>query len=131
MRTTPVARLVFAITVAVVAVDQKTIAQDDLQPGQLAIDSGNFDGAIDFFSFKLSADPKNSAAHAGRGMAYLRKGDVKNALTDFNEAIRLDPKFSRGYADRARLNLALHENDKALTDASKAVQLSPTSSDAY
>src|SRR5216684_93755 len=96
--------LVVAIAIAALCSNFRAIAQDDMQTGQQAIDQGNFDGAIDFFSFKLSVDPKNAAAYNGRAMAYLRKGDVKNALSDFAEAIRLDPRFARAYAGRARLH---------------------------
>ena len=99
--------------------------QDELQAGELAIEQGNFDEAIDFFSFRLDIDPKNGAAHTGRGMAYLRKGDVQNALNDFTEAIRLDPKAERAYAGRARSNLGLHEDDKVIADTSKAVEINP------
>ena len=125
------ARLLVVFAIGLLCCNSASFAQGDLQDGEVAIKQGNFNAAIDLFTFKLNVDPNNAAAHTGRAIAYLGKGDTENARSDLDEAIRLNPKAVAAYVGRARLHLGLNDNDKAIADASKVIELNRKSSDGY
>jgi tetratricopeptide (TPR) repeat protein len=76
-------------------------------------------------------DPKYAPANAGRGDAYVGKGDLDHAIAAYSEAIRLDPKYALAYADRGLAYRAKGDLDHALADADAAITLDPKLAVAY
>ena len=79
--------------------------------GRAALDSGNNEQAVAYFSevIRLNPNPNNAAdlqnlswTHNNRGVAYLRIGNFDQAITDFEVALRLNSNN-----ENARNNLAL------------------------
>jgi Tfp pilus assembly protein PilF len=70
-----------------------------------------------------AARRRSRSSHAGRAVAYLRKGNVDRALPDLNEGLRLDPKHSggRGYHYNKK-----GDYERALTEVNEALRATPT-----
>ena len=61
------------------------------QQGSIArSDAVLFDQAVDYFTKKLAADPKDSHALTARGLALLSRNEGDKALVDLDRAIQLD-----------------------------------------
>lgn len=83
---------------------QNLTAENYLQRGRFAVESGNLDAAISAYTqvILLAPDPTfASVGYNNRGLTYLHKGDNDSALADFNKAIELKsdnpvPRYYRG-----------------------------------
>ena len=73
----------------------------------------------------------DSAAHVGRGQAYLLKNDVEAAMTAFNDALRVNPASAVALASRASLYERHGDWDKALADHAAAVAAAPGDASLY
>jgi tetratricopeptide (TPR) repeat protein len=102
---------------------------DALDNGDKATDKGMvryyYDLSIKKFDNALRLDPQNAVAHAGRGRAYLRKGDNKQAIADFSEALRLNPKDPVSISNRGRAYARTGDYDRAIADFEAAAKLAP------
>ena len=58
--------------------------------GMAAYDSGNYSGAISYFSQSIQLDPQG-ANYMGRGMAYQALGETEQAIADFQKCLTLNP----------------------------------------
>ena len=67
----------------------------------------------------------DSAAHAGRGHAYLLKNDLNAAMTEFNEALRVHPASAVALAGRAGLHERRGDFDRAIEDWGAAAGAAP------
>ena len=98
---------------------QNLTADEYLQRGRFAVQSGNLDAAISAYTQVISLAPDSDFASVGynnRGLTYLQRGDDDRALADFNKAIELKsdnpvPRYYRGI-----MYLRLEEWDKARED---------------
>ncbi len=70
-------------------------------------------------------DPKSADAFAGRGSAYLLKGDYDLAIQDYNEAIRLNPKSASAFNGRGAAYFAKGDYNRAIPDYDEAIRLDP------
>jgi len=101
---------------------QGSIARSDAIP---------FDQAVEYFTKKLAADPKDSHALTARGMALASKNEADKALADLDKAIQLDPKATVAYYHRANLAYGRRQYDKALADYNAVIKLDPDFDWAY
>lgn len=65
-------------------------------------------------------------AYAGRGLAFLHKGDNKHAILDFDEAIKLDQKLSYPFYGRGLAEFRMKKFDEAISDFSELIRLGET-----
>lgn len=81
--------------------------------------------AIDYFSRRIDANPKDNFALRMRGAAWLQKNQPDNAISDFDACLALNPNDAGAFNNRG---LAWHdkkEYDKAVADYSDAIRLDP------
>lgn len=93
--------------------------------GDLWIDRGENDIAINDYDEAIKLDPRNSRAWGGRGSAWANKKDYDRAVEDFSESIRLSPQDSHTVSQRG---LAWHKKqqyDRAIADYNEALRLEP------
>ena len=98
---------------------QNLTADNYLQRGRFAAESGNLDAAIAAFTQVISLAPDSTFASVGysnRGITYAQKGDDDYALADFNKAIELKPDNPVPYQNRGEMYLRLEKWDKARAD---------------
>ena len=101
--------------------------------------SRNDDGAIEAFNRALELSPDLAAAHAGRALAWIRKGDRTSAAKDIERVRHLDPKLAQWMPSRrcevvthvkvegVRFNFRLNWKNPVAKKASS----SPTAAKAY
>ncbi len=70
---------------------------DDFTQGTLALDGGQHDLAIRFFSSCLARRPQTYEALLNRGTAYIRSGHVYKAISDWNRAVELAPLYAYAF----------------------------------
>merc|ERR1712224_98130 len=73
--------------------------------GQRAFQLDDWDSAIDAYTNAVRLDESLAGAYAGRGGAYLRKGDASGALADLDQALKLEPDNLFASRDRAEARL--------------------------
>lgn len=103
---------------------------------QAALQSKDYDLAIQLFTEAIKLSPKEAAPYVNRAAAYAAKGDTDKQLADYAEAIRVDPGDPSAYQMRAQFyndkltaafkNGAVSDDvdtDKALADYSQAMRI--------
>jgi tetratricopeptide (TPR) repeat protein len=90
-----------------------------------------YDRAIVDFTEALKADPVSAPAHAGRGRAYLLRGDAGDAVRDCTEALRLEPRNVAALVCRAEARLVLEDDRAAQADCDAALAVDPKCAPAY
>lgn len=83
------------------------------------------------FSEAIEADPKDAAAHVGRGRALVQLGEFPRAMRDLNKAVELDPSNARWWCQRGEARLQADDEDGALADFARAIELDPKLPDVY
>ena len=109
-------------------------AQSYLQRGIEAHQTGNLNGAIDYYTEVISLDPDLPivlSAYNNRGVAYSRIGADDSAIEDFTKAIELDSSLAEAYNNRGTIYRKKGASDLAITDLSKAIRLKPDYAEAY
>jgi len=81
------------------------------------------DGAIDYFTNQIRANPANGNAYVSRGHIWRDKKEYNLALSDYNEAIRLDRGSEIAWCSRGIAWRAKFEYDKAIADYDEAIRL--------
>ena len=82
-------------------------------------------GAVEFFTGRIRANPKDDYAFAGRGVAKQHLGDLDGAAKDLTEAVGLSPKSSVWRNNRGVAFADKKDFDRALADFNEAVRLEP------
>ncbi len=82
--------------------------------------------AMDHFTGRIKADPKDAFAWSRRGIANRYAGKPDLALKDLEEAVRLAPKDSDLIGIRGMMWWANKDLDRAVADYTTAVKLDPT-----
>ena len=94
--------------------------------GDVFVDKGEFDRAIEDYDAALRLNPKLSLALRDRGAAYYFKRDYRRAIDDEGAAIAIDPMSDRAYANRGAAYKKLGRDKESIADESEAIKLSPT-----
>ena len=85
------------LTGFVVSAWQPAVNADDFTRGIQAIDSGQNDLAVKFFSSYLARKPGAYEALVNRGTAFVRSGHVYHAISDWHRANELAPLFAYAF----------------------------------
>jgi protein O-GlcNAc transferase len=73
--------------------------------GNCAVESGQFDAAVEHYHRALTIDPADSRIYSNLGLAHLRRADAESAIAALRKAVELDP----GYREACQsLLYALH-----------------------
>jgi tetratricopeptide (TPR) repeat protein len=98
-----------------------------LDNGDNEQDPDYYDFAIEAFNNALLLDGRSAKAYAGRGRAYLKKGDNKQAVADLSMAIELDySEAAIPLSNRGRAYARMGDYDKAVADFEAAAKLDPS-----
>ena len=89
------------------------------------------DGAIEYFSDRIKANPRDVFFYAMRGFVRNDKKEWDAALGDLSDAVKLKPAWPGGYKLRGAAWRRKREFDKALDDFDMAIKLDPNDSRAY
>jgi Tfp pilus assembly protein PilF len=103
----------------------ENLATVRLHQGNVWMDMGQYDRAIEAFTEALDRGGHWALARCNRGLAYLRQGDLRRALADSDEAIRLEPKEAIAYNNRGTVQIKLGDYAAALADLRTAQRLDP------
>ena len=102
--------------------------------GNAAVDTGQYDLAIECYDKFLSANPgvsEAAVAYMNRGNAYSEKGELEQAVRDYERAMHLDPKLAGPYNNRATIHLEKGDFDAVIADCTTALKLNPRHGQAY
>ena len=83
--------------------------------------SGDYQGAVDYYTKSLERNPRFAIAYNSRGVAYHKKGDYQRAIQDFTSAINLNPDYADAYCNRGEAWLHLGEWERARADFNVAL----------
>jgi Flp pilus assembly protein TadD len=100
-----IAMLLAALLVALVPLaagnpgDDDESASDDpnFQDGKKAVQSQDWNKAVDLLSKAVQSDPKNADAHNLLGYAYRRNGKFDASFDHYNEALKLNPRHKHAH----------------------------------
>lgn len=70
-------------------------AEDLKKKGNDALQKGDLDGAINFYSEALKLDPNNHILWSNRSAAYATKKDWQHSLEDAQQTVKLQPTFGK------------------------------------
>jgi tetratricopeptide (TPR) repeat protein len=99
--------------------------------GELLIDGGKQNAAIEDFQKAISLDPECSLAIHNRAVTLAQQEDYAAALRDFNRVIELNPGLAIAYRNRAELLAALGRMGEATTDYTRAIDGLPDDAELY
>ena len=89
------------------------IAPSSLLPhfylGNCAVESGQFDAALEHYTEALRIEPANSRIYANLSVAHLRRADAQSAIAALRKAIELDPDYRDAHQS---LLFALHYSEQ-------------------
>jgi len=78
--------------------DDSTASTDpNFQEGKKAVESQDWNKAVDLLSKAVQSDPKNADAHNFLGYAYRKNGKFDASFNHYNEALKLNPKHKHAH----------------------------------
>lgn len=81
--------------------------------GRKAVESQDWNRAIELLSKAVQTDPKNADAHNFLGYAYRKTGKFDASFNHYNEALRLNPKHKHAHEYIGEAYLLTGNLDKA------------------
>jgi hypothetical protein len=90
--------------------------------GMLHLRQGNYQQAVEQFTYALEIDPQQARIYYNRGSICSQLGQTQNAIADFTQAIRLDPTLAKAYYNRAGIRYQMGDLAGALKDYLKAAK---------
>jgi tetratricopeptide (TPR) repeat protein len=101
--------------------------------GQLKLETGHADEAIDNFQLAAKNDPASGDALFGYGKALVLLGHGAEAIPTLTRAIAIDPKNAEGYRLRgsAYASPFVSKNKQAFEDIQKSIELNPEDYESY
>lgn len=104
----------------------------NFEQGLAALDSENWNAAVDFFQTYTTANPQSADAAYYLGEAQLGAGNLVDAQAAFERSLSIDPEFAPAYLGRARVGIAQGADPSLiLTDLNSAILLDANLVDAY
>ncbi len=105
---------------AALAIDP-TIFRAHLVLGQLEIEEGNLESALEHLDESLSMSTDQADAYNSRGVVKWRLGDRRGALRDFNRALEYNNDFDRAQTNRGLARLLTDDRRGAQADFEKSL----------
>lgn len=102
-----------------------------LHKAAAAVESGDMEAGIDFYSDVLDSDPDNVDAHVKRGRLYLDYGDYSRAMSDFMVAEELAPQNPEPQIAVGDLYFARKDYNRAIDYFNEALKLAPNHAMAF
>ena len=116
-------------------------AEAHIVQGDLDLEQGNVDLAIEEYGRAIELQPGNASAYFRRGNAFVGLGEVEHAIADYDRAVELQPDHAEAFNNRGRayfvkaeheqeggnLEQAWADYEQGLADFDMAVQLQPDS----
>jgi predicted Zn-dependent protease len=99
--------------------------------GKLALDSGQFNKAIDYFNKALNYDPNNEIAWTNLGMALLQSGQAGASIDAFKNAEKISPENIMTLNGLAYAYLNTNEINYAKITLEKLIEQNPNYAPAY
>ncbi|MCL2180527.1 MAG: tetratricopeptide repeat protein [Treponema sp.] len=93
--------------------------------GTISFNNGQFDDAINYFTYVIKYSPGHELAHMLRGCAYQEKGDFDTAIADLNTAVKINPNNFYSYFSRGNSYYHKRDKDHAVSDYETALRLKP------
>lgn len=107
---------------------------DDYERGIIALNTGGYDYAIEFFSKAIQIDPNNAAAFGNRARAYAAKENYDFAVADLTKAISMNsPSVNLDflYNYRGKVYNQQKKSDLAIKDFNKSIEIERENPDAF
>ena len=105
---------------------------DDFASGLSAVNRGDSDQAIGFFTSALAAGDLNAGlvpvAYLERARAHLEKGECPAAIADAGAAIKLKPDYFEAVLLRANANRCVGNDADAIADFTQVIAIRPIDS---
>lgn len=98
------------------------------QEGIDAVQSGNFQLAIDCFSRCIEIDDKNPILFIQRSNAYYVLKQYEKALSDIYSSLAIDQSIPDAYATKGMIEWAMGNLQSAINDYDKALLIDPNNS---
>lgn len=99
--------------------------------GNIYLNLGLYDKALNGFKNALSMNPKYAHAINDLGNLYKQKGELVEALKYYQQALNLDPSLSGTYNNIGVISFEQGKFAAALVSLEKATQLDPECAEAY
>ena len=121
-------------------VEPEPVFDDTVDPGEVAkaiaaatkaIDEGEMEAAIDFFSDAIDLDPDNVDAYVRRGRLHLDYGDYSRAMSDFMVAEELAPDNPEPQIAVGDLYFARKDYSRAIGYFNGALKMDPNNAMAF
>ena len=121
--------LVCLVLLALSASGAKAAGYEDFASGISAVNRGDYDRAIAFFTSALAAGDLNASlvpvAYLDRGHARYHKGECVPAIADFSAALKARPDYFEAYVGRGMANRCAGNDADAIADLTQAVATRP------
>lgn len=114
-----------AIKVSLQKIPPKIEDDKDLAEGVDLYQQGRYPEAIEVFKRLIEKFPKNPAAFAYLGVAYLRNKDCDLAIASLVRAIDLKPDMAHAYLALGESYLMKNDLDKAVESIERALKIQP------
>ncbi len=102
-----------------------------LDYGNLALNAGKPDLALDSFLRATRINPRYAFAHNNAGFARAKMGDWEGAIADYTRAIELHPKLALAWYNRGVARANKPDSAGAIEDFGHALELDPRHAAAY
>jgi len=99
--------------------------------GVIALQTKNYQLAIELISKAIQINPNVAAAHSNRGNALKGLKQFAHALASYNKAISLKPEYADAWLNRGNALQQLNQCDQALASYNKAISLKPEYADVW
>jgi tetratricopeptide (TPR) repeat protein len=93
--------------------------------GNVFLEKGEFDKAIELYKKAISLNPKYSEAYNNLGLAYMNKGNLDLAIESYNKSLSLKSNDARVYNNLGVAYIRSNKLKEAITVLKKAIELSP------
>jgi len=93
--------------------------------GAIAIQSNNFQAAIDLITLAIEANPNIADFYSNRGVAFQNINNYEKAIHDFDRAITIQPQYLDAHFNRGLALFHLHELTKSVESFDKAISINP------
>lgn len=94
-----------------------------INSGRAAIDRGDAQAAINYFSQAVDMDVNASVAYYNRAVVYRNLEQYEKALNDYNKAIELDQKYVDAYTGRGVTRYLQEKFEEAIKNYNIAISL--------